>query len=124
MRVQLHGVGRFAKWRLRRCLDVTYPLYHDWISEMRRIFLSNNIMVNINSPAGFKRNHTLTEHQRRLHFASQYRSALGNSREYHNRALLFSIWINMISHITHHLPHSMCNDIHLQSFITTKNVID
>ena len=121
MRVQLHGVGRLGKWRLRRCLDVTYPLYHDWISEMIRIFLSNNIIVNINSPAGFKRNHTLTEHQRRLHFASQYRLALGNSRKYH----LFSILINMISHITHHyLPHCMCNDIHLQSFITTKKEID
>ena len=78
MRVQVHGVGRIAKWRLGRKLDVTYPLYDDWMSELRRAFM-NNILANLNTLAGFKRNHTLTEHQKRLHFAKQYRGALGAS---------------------------------------------
>lgn len=120
MRVQLHGVGRLAKWRLRNALDVTYPLYHDWISEMKRIFLSNNIFINMNTPAGFKRNHTLTEHQRRLHFASQYRLALGNSGEL--TAFHFDRY-DITHYSSYSLPHCMCN-IHLQSCITTKSAID
>jgi hypothetical protein len=78
MRVQLHGTGRIGKWRLRNNLDVTYPLKHDWSSEIRRV-LTNNIFANLNTPKGFKDYHGLTEHQRRLHFAMTYRKALGSS---------------------------------------------
>ena len=51
MRVQLHGIGRIGKWRLRRNLDVTYPLQHDWPSEIRRIFM-NTIFANLTSLSG------------------------------------------------------------------------
>eukprot|EP00986_Skeletonema_menzelii_P013589 scaffold8058_cov137-Skeletonema_menzelii.AAC.2 len=78
VRVQLHDTGRVGKWRLRNNLDVTYPLKHDWPSEIRRQ-LMNNIFANLNSPSGFKDVHGLTEHQRRLHFAMTYRKALGSS---------------------------------------------
>ena len=53
MRVQLHDVGRIGKWRLRRNLDVTYPLRHDWSSEIRRMFM-NNIFANLTTPSGKK----------------------------------------------------------------------
>lgn len=89
MRVQLHGVGRIAKWRLQRRLDVTYPLFHDWISEAQRALIQNNILAGLTTFKGFKRNHTLTEHQKRLHFASQYRLALGKSSEFYPR--LYSV---------------------------------
>ena len=78
MRVQLHGVGRVAKWRLRNALDVTYPLCHDFLSEIKRLFI-NSLFVNLNTLKGYKRNHTLTEHQRSVHFAHKYRLALGKS---------------------------------------------
>ena len=52
IRVQLHGVGRVGKWRIKRNLDVTYPLRHDWSSEIRRCFM-NNILANLTlKPAG------------------------------------------------------------------------
>ena len=50
VRVQLHGVGRIGKWRIQRKLDVTYPLRHDWPSEIRRVFM-NNILANLSTPA-------------------------------------------------------------------------
>ena len=108
MRVQLHGVGRIGKWRMKRNLDVTYPLKHDWPSQIRRAFM-NNLFANLTtlsgkkctcnilqhyasipvslSPtplfcmptlSGFKNNHKLTEYQKRLHFAMTYRKALGS----------------------------------------------
>ncbi|KAL7548003.1 hypothetical protein ACHAWF_011279 [Thalassiosira exigua] len=78
MRIQLHSVGDRAKLRLRQALDVTYPLHHDWLSELVRIF-QNNLIVFLNTIKGYKKNHTLTEHQKRLHFASEYRLALSKS---------------------------------------------
>ena len=77
MRVQLHTVGNIGKWRLRRNLDVTYPLRHDWSSEIRRVFM-NNIFANLTTLSGIKNNHKLTEYQKRLHFAMTYRRALGS----------------------------------------------
>ena len=82
MRIQLHGTGRLAKWSLRNALDVTYPLHHDWLSELRRMFVTNSIIPNLTTPAGYRRNHTLTEYQRRIHFTSQYRTALAKSSEF------------------------------------------
>ena len=103
MRVQLHPIGKIGRWRLRRNLDVTYPLRHDWFSEIRRVLMNNPIanlttisgkcilmkphhlfkscrrkISNMNLCLGFKRNHTLTEHQARLNFALEYRRALGS----------------------------------------------
>ena len=51
MRVQLHGVRRIGKWRLQRSLDVTYPLGHDWPSEIRRAF-RNSLFGNLNTITG------------------------------------------------------------------------
>lgn len=51
MRVHLHGVGTFGRWRLRRKLDVTYPLHHDWVSKVRRAFM-NNILANLTTVSG------------------------------------------------------------------------
>ncbi|KAL3811311.1 hypothetical protein ACHAXA_005397 [Cyclostephanos tholiformis] len=77
MRVHLHGIGMIGRWRLRRNLDVTYPLHHDWMSKTKRAFM-NSILVNLNTFSGFNNNHTLTEHQKRLHFAISYRNAIGS----------------------------------------------
>lgn len=103
MRVHLHGIGKIGKWRLERNLDVTYPLHHDWPSNIRRA-LTNNILANLNTisgknlqiitiiflptssslkfsaicSSGLNDNHTLTEYQKRLHFALTYRKALGS----------------------------------------------
>ena len=82
MRIQLHGTSRLAKWSLRQALDVTYPLHHDWLSELRRMVVTNNVIPNLTTPAGYRRNHTLTEYQRRIHFTSQYRMALAKSSEF------------------------------------------
>jgi len=82
MRIQLHGTGRLAKRSLRNALDVTYPLHHDWLSEIRRMFVTNNVIPNLTTPAGYRKNHTLTEYQRRIHFTSQYRMALAKSSEF------------------------------------------
>ena len=51
IRVQLHGIGKITKWRLKRRLDVTYPLHHDWPSEIRRA-CTNNILVNLTTFSG------------------------------------------------------------------------
>jgi predicted lipase len=76
MRVQLHDTGRIGKWRLRKRLDVSYPLRHDWSSKIAR-GLMNCIFTNPNTPRGYKMYHTLTEYQRRMHLAMTYRKALG-----------------------------------------------
>ena len=82
MRIQLHGTSRLAKWSLRQALDVTYPLHHDWLSELRRMVVTNNVIPDLTTPAGYRKNHTLTEYQRRIHFTSQYRMALAKSSEF------------------------------------------
>jgi len=82
LRIQLHGNGRLAKRSLRQALDVTYPLHHDWLSELRRMVVTNNVISNLTTPAGYRKNHTLTEYQRRIHFTSQYRMALAKSSEF------------------------------------------
>ena len=82
MRIQLHGTSRLAKWSLRQALDVTYPLNHDCLSEIRRMVVTNNVIPNLTTPAGYRKNHTLTEYQRRIHFTSQYRMALAKSSEF------------------------------------------
>jgi hypothetical protein len=51
IRVQLHGIGKITKWRLKRRLDVTYPLHHDWSSEIRQAY-SNNILANLTTFSG------------------------------------------------------------------------
>jgi hypothetical protein len=51
MRVHLHGIGMFGRWRLRRKLDVTYPLHHDWVSKVKRAFM-NNILANLTTVSG------------------------------------------------------------------------
>jgi hypothetical protein len=51
MRVQLHGIGKIGQWRMKRNLDVTYPLHHDWQSETRRAFM-NNILANLTTISG------------------------------------------------------------------------
>ena len=59
---------------------MTYPLNHGWFAETRRV-LMNSLLFNLNTLGGYKRNHNVTEHQKRLHFARQYRMALGRSSE-------------------------------------------
>jgi hypothetical protein len=51
MRVQLHGIGRIGMWRMKRNLHVTYPLYHDWLSEIKRA-LMNNILAHFTTISG------------------------------------------------------------------------
>ena len=105
MRIQLHGNGRLAKRSLRQALDVTYPLHHDWLSELRRMVVTNNVIPNLTTPAGYRKNHTLTEYQRRIHFTSQYRMALAKSSEFSLSIFAFTqchIYISCahLSHIT------------------------
>lgn len=77
---QLHGNGRLAKWHLRQALDVTYPLHHDWLSEGRRmVIVTNNVIPNLTTPAGYRRNHTLTE------FNEEYISQVSIGRLWQSR---------------------------------------
>eukprot|EP00577_Skeletonema_sp_RCC1716_P001680 CAMPEP_0113411076 /NCGR_PEP_ID=MMETSP0013_2-20120614/22049_1 /TAXON_ID=2843 ORGANISM="Skeletonema costatum, Strain 1716" /NCGR_SAMPLE_ID=MMETSP0013_2 /ASSEMBLY_ACC=CAM_ASM_000158 /LENGTH=1727 /DNA_ID=CAMNT_0000297359 /DNA_START=177 /DNA_END=5357 /DNA_ORIENTATION=+ /assembly_acc=CAM_ASM_000158 len=78
MRIQLHNTAAVGKWRLRRRLDVSYPLCHDWSSTIAR-GLMNCIFGNPNTPRGYKLYHTVTEYQTRLHFALTYRKALAST---------------------------------------------
>lgn len=51
MRVQLHGVGRFGRWRLQKSMDVSYPLHFDLISQVKRV-LMNSPLANLNTLHG------------------------------------------------------------------------
>ena len=44
--------------------------------------VTNNVIPNLTTPAGYRKNHTLTEYQGRIHFTSQYRMALAKSSEF------------------------------------------
>jgi len=73
--VRLHGVNKFAQYWLRQALDVTYPKHHGLWSQIWR-GLRSSLMMNLNTIQGYMRCHTLSEYQRRIHFAHKYRSAL------------------------------------------------
>ncbi|KAL7534784.1 hypothetical protein ACHAXR_006071, partial [Thalassiosira sp. AJA248-18] len=73
--VRLHGVNKFAQYRLRQALDVTYPKHQDLWSKMRRCF-SNSLVANLNTIQGYGKSHSLSAYQMRIHFALKYRSAL------------------------------------------------
>jgi hypothetical protein len=78
MHVRLHGTSNWAQYWLRNALDVTYPKHQDIISHIKRGFL-NNVFTNLNTLKGFVKNHTLSEYQRRIHFALEYRNALAKT---------------------------------------------
>ena len=48
LQVQLHSVVKNGKWSLQRNLDnldVTYPLRHDWASEIQRRFMHSHVSI-------------------------------------------------------------------------------
>eukprot|EP00956_Cyclotella_meneghiniana_P004724 scaffold5830_cov38-Cyclotella_meneghiniana.AAC.3 len=79
--LQFYEHGWVGKVRLNRALDVTYPLRHDWLSRLKRIFM-NSHFANLTTMKQFDKNHNHTpgEYQRRLLFASQYKHALAKGR--------------------------------------------
>lgn len=78
MHIRLLGVDKAAQYWLRRALDVTYPKHHDVVSQLVRIS-QVNILRNLNTPQGYKNNHSLSEYQRRIRFTINYRSMLVKS---------------------------------------------
>ncbi|KAL7548089.1 hypothetical protein ACHAWF_011376, partial [Thalassiosira exigua] len=78
MSIRLLGVDKYAQYWLRKALDVTYPKYHGVMSQLWRGLLSSFVR-NVNTVKGYKRNHTLSEYQRRIRFALEYRSVLAQS---------------------------------------------
>lgn len=117
MRVQLHGTSALAKRRLERALDVTYPLCHDFLSEMKRMTV-NSLLVNLNTLKGWKRKHTLTEYQRSIHFASQYRLALGKSSEYFIVSFMYQPYIYLL-----HIPHNHISTKWQNSLMTRDAIV-
>jgi hypothetical protein len=98
MHIKLLGTDKIAQYWLRQALDVTYPRYHDGLSQLLRIW-QVNVIRNINTPKGYKRNHTLTEYQRRIRFSIQYRSMLAQARKF----MLFLSRIYSFPSVSNHL---------------------
>lgn len=92
MHIKLLGTDKIAQYWLRQALDVTYPRYHDGLSQLLRIW-QVNVIRNINTPRGYKRNHTLTEYQRRIRFSIQYRSMLAQARKYYVVVILYILFV-------------------------------
>ena len=122
--IQLHPVGRLTKWRLKRNLDVTYPLHFTWMAEIQRAFM-NNILANLTTLGGITNNHKLTEYQKRLHFAITYRQALGSGDLFHdkrrNRIKTLDEYYHIRANIT---GASIAQEILEQSKVTAKNAIN
>eukprot|EP00956_Cyclotella_meneghiniana_P005315 scaffold6685_cov55-Cyclotella_meneghiniana.AAC.1 len=78
MHVRLHGTSNWAQYWLRNALDVSYPKHQDVLSHVRRGFL-NSVFTNLNTLKGYIKNHTLSEYQKRIHFACEYRKLLAKS---------------------------------------------
>ena len=79
MHIRLLGYHRLSQYWLRRALDVTYPK-DDWWATLKRSFWAS-LFVNMNSPAGYKENHTLSDHQKRIRFTLEFRNALAQTGE-------------------------------------------
>ncbi|KAL7543031.1 hypothetical protein ACHAXR_012488 [Thalassiosira sp. AJA248-18] len=78
MHIRLLGADKYAQYWLRKALDISYPKNHGFWSQLWRGLLSSFIR-NLNTVQGYKRNHTLSEYQRRIRFAHDYRSVLSQS---------------------------------------------
>jgi hypothetical protein len=80
MHIRLLGISKISQYWLRQALDVTYPKDESWWPLLKRSFWASLIM-NLNTPAGYKRIHNLSEHQKRIHFSLEFRNALAKTGE-------------------------------------------
>ena len=81
MHIRLLGISKISQYWLRQALDVTYPKDDSWWPLLQRSFWAN-FLVNLNTFAGMKRTHHLSEHQKRIRFTLEFRSALAQTGWY------------------------------------------
>lgn len=81
MHIRLLGISKISQYWLRQALDVTYPKDDSWWPLLQRSFWAN-FLVNLNTFAGMKRTHHLCEHQKRIRFTLEFRSALAQTGWY------------------------------------------
>lgn len=77
LQIKLHGKTLLRNNKRMHDLDVSYPDSDGWLPTLDRA-LRNSIFFNINTPAGFLYNHTLSAHQRRVDVARQCQQARAN----------------------------------------------
>lgn len=80
MHIRLLGISRISQYWLRQALDVTYPKDDGWLAQFQRAFWASLIM-NLNSPAGYKQTHKLSDYLKRLRFTLEFRNALAQTGE-------------------------------------------
>lgn len=78
MHIRLLGISRISQYWLRKALDVTYPKDDSWWPLLQRSFWAS-LMMNLNSPTGYKFNHNLSAHQKRIRFTLEFRNALAQT---------------------------------------------
>lgn len=78
LQVRLNGVGKISQFWMRRNLDIWHPCGKNVQARLGILSLIkngfwNSVFMNLNSLKGYKRNHTLSEYQKRIHFTCKYR---------------------------------------------------
>ena len=78
MHIRLLGISRLSQYWLRQALDVTYPKDDGWWAQLQRSFWAS-LFMNLNSPAGYKQTHKLSDYQKRIRFTLEFRNALAQT---------------------------------------------
>ena len=78
MHIRLLGISRISQYWLRQALDVTYPKDDGWWTLLQRSFWAS-LFMNLNSPAGYKQTHKLSDYQKRIRFTLEFRNALAQT---------------------------------------------
>lgn len=78
MHIRLLGISRISQYWLRQALDVTYPKDDGWWAQLQRSFWAS-LFMNLNSPAGYKQTHKLSDYQKRIRFTLEFRNALAQT---------------------------------------------
>lgn len=80
MHIRLLGISRLSQYWLRQALDVTYAKDDGWLAQLQRAFWASLIM-NLNTPAGYKKTHKLPDYLKRIRFTLEFRNALAQTGE-------------------------------------------
>ena len=80
MHIRLLGISRLSQYWLRQALDVTYAKDDGWLAQLQRAFWASLIM-NLNTPAGYKQTHKLPDYLKRIRFTLEFRNALAQTGE-------------------------------------------
>mmetsp|Transcript_7656 Transcript_7656/g.15599 ORF Transcript_7656/g.15599 Transcript_7656/m.15599 type:complete len:1368 (-) Transcript_7656:213-4316(-) len=84
MHIRLLGISRISQYWLRQALDVTYPKDDGWWTLLQRSFWAS-LFMNLNSPAGYKQTHKLSDYQKRIRFTLEFRNALAQTDLLHDK---------------------------------------